>query len=441
MNQIKTTPADENHFHSEFGASCSDMWRTCPGAIQATRKAISEKKIPEKEPESSYAIEGTLAHDWAEKILNGEKNISDLPDNISEAVTEYVNWCRSIIKAGEKISPEEMVVNIESQVNLFYRPEDTGTMDFSVFVPDHWLQVIDYKNGGGEFHEAHEKNQLVVYGLSYIYDLEKLGYEMRDDLRVAIGIVQPNHFKYDGPSVWETTVRELKDIGIDIQSDYERANDDTILDLIPSESACRHCKIKAICTARGQTNYGGLPPACNPFTDFDDETGNIIDIEPAEQKKVIKNLDRSTFTTEQIAFIINNGSEIKKVVDDVIKGEIARISDGGELHHHKLIEGNLGHRRWSDDAAAAKLIRQKLGATESYKPRVVITAPMAIKKLETMELSTRFQNKLDSLIVRPDGSPKLVEINHKGKAIEFTKPIDDFDDETKSNDFADEDFM
>ena len=403
--------------HSVYGPSAATRWRTCPGSVDLIKHGKASGEIP-RNATSVYAEEGTTAHDWANKILTTETPFTEIADqDMRGYVKDYVNAC-IWLRNEAKEHPGFTELN-EFAVPLFYRPEDSGTLDFAV-VSTAGIKFVDLKYGVGYKVDALENDQLMIYGVSLIHMLEGDGWELPDDMPVHLSIYQPRHRGFDGLDTWETTVRELKDYAIDIQSDYDRALiDDT---LKPTYSACKFCDAKVICPARRITAMSGLPPAININDDDFDNTTIVSNV------KAIRKDPRS-LTTEQRAAIIEHGSLLKKLVDDVIEDETNRLEAGGEIRSHKLIACGLGNRKWSDETDAEKLLKPKLGVDETFVPRKLISAPQALEKLKPhmAEMSTRFKNRLEQLIVRPEGKPKLVSIDNDKPALAFTTAEDDFD--------------
>ena len=425
---------EEKISHSIYGASCAKTWRNCPGSIQAICLAKDLGDIPQ-EQETEYTREGTEAHEWAEKCLLGKADLSEVPDEMREHIAGYHKYCMATWQEMKKSGFVE--IHVEAKVPLWYRPKDKGVCDLALLGKDK-IFVLDYKHGIGHHVKAEENDQLCIYGASFVYHLEsKNGAPFPDDFDVVLGIYQPRHYLFDGPDLWTTTVRDLKDIALDIEADYKLALDPDVDALIPSHEACMFCDLKKVCTARAKTNFGGLPSDINPFEEFEDETEDVDFVQKAKALKAFKSSE-GTLTPEQIAFICNHGKEIKKLVDDVTTGEKARLMSGGDAFGVKLIKGQDKPRQWVDEEAAEKLIKGRLGANEAYHPRKFITAPQALSKLKGEELSTRFKNKLDALIHRPPGEPKMVHIDAKGEPYTPPKPVDDLDvEETEEENFDD----
>lgn len=437
MNEQNTTPADEAHPHSIFGASGAKRWRLCPGSVNAIQKAKAAGEVPKRD-ESPYASEGTEAHDWACKVLTGDCQIEEVPDTFRIHLEGYINHCTEL--ADIATSRQGTVFN-EATVPLFYRPEDVGTLDFGA-MHDGRIDFVDLKYGVGVKVEAEDNDQLAIYFLSLIKQLEGEGTTFSDDLPVGLAIYQPRHHSFNGePDMWETTLRELKDIGIDIEGDYQRALKGDVTQLNPSDDACQFCDIKGICGARAKQ-------FCDPLVDFADETN------PSLQEVVSNN---ELLTPEQIAFIVKNGKAIKKVVDDVEKQERSRIEQGGEVRHLKIVESSgQGPKKWVDPKAAETFLKGQLSADERYQPRKLITAPQAFGKLKSKkeELSTIGKAKLglltpeeakkcktECLYHREPKKPQLVPVEDEREAIVFKSPEDEFETEPCSGDVELDDLM
>lgn len=429
----QTTPADANHPHSIFGASGAKRWRICPGSVNLIQKAKAAGQIPERE-ESEFAAEGTEAHDWADKVLTGKVPIQEVPEDFRNHLEGYINHCAAI--ADNALGCHGKVYN-EATVPLFYRPKDKGTLDFAAIVPPETItefphgkiDFVDLKYGAGVPVSAKENDQLIIYLLSLVGFLEiDEMQEFHDETPVSLAIYQPRHHSFDGePDVWETTLRDLKDYGIDIEADYHRARkaEGVETELNPVDEACQFCDVKGICAARARRFL-------DPMVDFEDESA------PA-----MKPGGSDTLTPEQIAFFITNGKAIKKVIDDVEKHERARLEEGGTPNGVKLVEGKLGPKKWVDEKAAETFLKGQLSVDERYQPRKLITAPQAFGKLKTRkdELSTIAKAKLglldeeaakksktECLFHRAMGNPQLAPIDDERPALAFKATGDEFEE-------------
>ena len=165
--------------HSYFGASSSERWITCPGSVTLCAKA------PKTGGSSSFANEGTAAHELAEKSLLSRRmpinfygetilveDTAFVVDNeMVEAVTMYVNEVLKV--ASKKHNPGiRDSYHIETKFNLRWfsgRDDMFGTCD--ACVPDtanRTIHVFDLKYGAGKPVYAENNTQLMYYALGIL---------------------------------------------------------------------------------------------------------------------------------------------------------------------------------------------------------------------------------------------------------------------------------
>lgn len=413
MNKITTTPADADHPHSIYGASAAGRWRNCPGSVGLIARMQKAGTIPKKET-SSFASEGTEAHDWSDKVLTGEIGIGEVPEAFRLHLAGYIAHCQDL--ESDAVARGGRAYH-EATVPLYYRPEDTGTLDFAVVVPPTKadpgsIEFTDLKYGIGVKVSATDNSQLAIYLISLVKMLEnEEGIEFDESTIVRLGIYQPRHHSFDGEAdVWETTLADLLDFGADIEADYKTARDAKPRDLSKfkaSQTACMFCEAKGLCKVRAKGYMDVL-------VDFDDET-----------KPVLKMSDSETLTTQQVQFIIKNAAGIRKVLDDTEASERQRISNGGDLRGLKLVEGKRGNRVWTDEHRAQIFLSSLLTTGDCYQPRKLLTASQAMKQLGDKMTPEAEQR----LISRPDGKAAIVSIEDERQAIRFNDIKDEFDNE------------
>lgn len=432
----------EKEVHSIYGASGAKRWRGCPGSVTVIETAKALGDIPE-DSSTKFSKEGDEAHDFAERILKGELSLEDVPcEEMRMHVGGYVYHCTKEFEKALEVDAEGAQEMVEGFLPLYYRSQDKGKVDHATWCSK-FISFSDLKYGVGEYVEAEENDQQAIYAISMIADIESQGgVAFEDDLPVFLSIYQPRHRNFNGTArTWETTVRNLKDMAIDIEADYEKAKTGKGA-VIPSDRACNSgfCDARGVCSAYLASPFKRVPEAIDPFAEFDEVT-------PEERTENVKAFAKAVksnggfeeypvelLTPEQVAFICENGSRIKTAVDKIIDNEKARIKQGGELRSCKLVEGSSGQRQYIDDeseAEATKMLSTKFGKAWAMQPQKPLSVPQAIAKLGQEELSTRFENKFKSLWHQPKNQPKLVSIDAKGEALVFTATEDDFEDETE----------
>tara|TARA_R110000796_G_scaffold17656_1_gene54178 strand:+ start:6794 stop:8131 length:1338 start_codon:yes stop_codon:yes gene_type:complete len=415
-------------YHSPYGGSSAKQFRLCPGSIGATLDAVAQGKLPaEAEAEDEeWTKQGTRAHDFAKQVLLEEIPIEDVDEELREPVEWYVDHCLETVA-------EDSQSYVETNVPLFYRIEEDGTVDWaSVHLSADLITITDLKFGMGEWVEALENDQLATYALGLVSQIEfELGEELPDHTTMRLQIYQPRHYRFDGEATtWETDLRDLKDFGIDLEAGYQKAKhqeeNPEEREFNPSQQACQFCKIKGICRARALTTLGALPDNINPIEPLSLTLGKSQKPTLEKEMKLIQG-QKATLTDAEIGAIVATASELKKTVDAICNQQWAFLKSGGESATTKLIEGGLKNRAWTDAAAAETFLKGQLPTAEVYGTRKIISPPAAAKKIDIEGLSKRGQNRWGVLVHRAPGAPKLVPFDAPGEAINQGSVEDEFE--------------
>lgn len=134
--------------HSYFGASSSERWITCPGSVTLCAKA------PKTGGSSSFANEGTAAHELAEKSLlsrrmpinfYGETILVEgtafvVDNEMVEAVTMYVN---EVLKVASKSTTPVFVIPITSRPSSISGGSLVGTICSGRAMPAFLTRLIE----------------------------------------------------------------------------------------------------------------------------------------------------------------------------------------------------------------------------------------------------------------------------------------------------------
>lgn len=201
--------------HSKLGASGSHRWFHCPGSVKLIEAMGAAPK-----KSSSYADDGTLAHDIAARCLkSGEDAVAYLgeADFVTEAefkeedavaVQVYLDHIRGKIDElglrGNKLGSRVLV---EERFHLpDVHPDFYGTTDCTL-IGDKQAVVADYKHGAGIMVSAENNTQLMQYAVGALYGTEAW---QDDNFPVEINICQPRVYGSEPVRSWWTTVGELK---------------------------------------------------------------------------------------------------------------------------------------------------------------------------------------------------------------------------------------
>jgi len=241
--------------HSKLGASSYYRWKACPGSVKLSEGIEST--------ESSYAREGTLAHDVASGALDNfffQKGKPAVPPNMASdfmpSIIVYVDAVKRVASYANAKADSGHIL-IENRFNLEKIHKGMfGTADAVIYWPDEKkLTVIDYKHGAGIPVEAINNLQLLYYGLGAMVSN---GFRCNT---LEVKIIQPRCPHKDGPErTWSIGILEILDFMQQLGEDA-RATEVENAPLNPgghcrfcpaAPSKCPKLKEKALVEARKQ---------------------------------------------------------------------------------------------------------------------------------------------------------------------------------------------
>ena len=361
--------------HSIYSASGAHRWMNCPPSAQL------EQQFPNET--STYAEEGTAAHDLAEhKLKKALKMRSKKPtspyhsDEMDEMTDLYEEYCLQLIEKSKETCSDLQIL-IEQKLDFSdYVPEGYGTGDL-VVVGNGTLHVVDLKYGRGVVVSAEKNPQMMLYALGalslfdMLYDIEK----------VSMAIVQP---RVDNFSTYEISVEEL----------YEWAEEELKPKALLASTGggefcagdhCRFCRAKNQCRARAVKN---------------------LEILKYEFQ------DPALLTDEEIAEIIGLADELAKWAGDIYTYATAlAINEGREWDGFKLVEGRT-RRKYTDEAAVAE-VAKGAGYTDIFKQSLI-----TITEMEKLMGKKKFNDILGKLVEKPKGKLTLVPETDNRQAVD-----------------------
>lgn len=236
-------------------------WAKCPASV---RLSVDMPNVS-----SSYAQEGTNAHDLAEKILTNVKtDLSGYDDEMVDAVMTYVDYIRSFTPTWMKV---EERFHLES-----LHPDLYGTSDCILyFSEEKLLSVIDYKHGKGLAVEAENNHQLMYYALGALMKTKAAC------SHVEMVIVQPRCFHPVGPiRSWKVSVSDLIDFSADLV-DYAKKTEDPQAPTFAGDH-CRFCPAAPLCPTLHETAIVSAQEEFSPAFSYNPEKlGDILGKIPA----------------------------------------------------------------------------------------------------------------------------------------------------------------
>jgi len=378
--------------------SDAHRWMRCkasPGYI-----ATNQDRIPVQS--TRYSDEGGLAHEYAKALLTNEPWTGEaIEPEMHDHVVGYVNFVRAM---HQKVPGRRLIV--ESKFPLFYLPNGTGIVDAAICDPTS-LHIVDLKYGEGVSVEAVGNEQLAIYFANVAkganLDVSKL-------VNVSMTIYQPRARDNRYVRRWEPTAVELDTLLYQIS---ETAQEIQMLPLdqmfCPEDSTCQFCPAKSFCEARAGELLSELPEVVEDVT--------VVDAATVEASLP----DPKSLSLEQAAKVFLVKRSLISWLEDVEDYLLAIHATGQKIPGTKVVLGKGGHRAWTDEDAAFKVLKRFVDRTKLLETKLVSPAK-AEKLLKSAEspITARSQNKLDALITKPGGSPTLVSESDPRDAIDMS---------------------
>lgn len=260
-------------------------WAKCPGSVRLSDGVIT--------PETSYAAEGTLAHDYASTALElifGFKKISKLAKpsvEMSEAVRVYSDAIEKDVSENP-VKDHAKHILIEHKFDLeTIHPGLFGTGDCVIYHQSiRLMRVYDFKYGAGIVVDAYDNQQLKYYALG---SLLSTGLPCED---VEIVIIQPRA-PGDNIKRWRFKSVELLEFAADLKL-AAVATEQKDAPIIAGEH-CRFCPGAVKCTKPHEL---ALEVAGADFKEVDNydvkKLGEALSIIP-KLKAWIKNVEEYAF--------------------------------------------------------------------------------------------------------------------------------------------------
>ena len=389
--------------HAKLSPSAAKQWLNCTPSVQ----------LSERYPDtgSDASAEGTTAHALSEQLIrfylhatgpytdpiaytNMQNEIKAEIATIRQDkhyLADPVNMDRHCEDFKDFVIQQYHTALAETKASLIYQevkvdlrqyvPEGFGTMDVGI-VSEPVLRIIDLKYGKGVFVDVEDNDQMKIYAVGFIVFFADI-YNIET---VEMTIFQP---RMDNISTWTISVKDLMEWAENYLKPRAKLAFEGKGEYVAG-SHCRFCKAKAACRAK-----------------YDYEMG------------ITEHMDKDVLNDNEIADIISRAKGLKEwltaVEENALKGMLC-----GELNlpGYKVVEGRA-NRVYSDEAAVAKaLIENGISAEKVFHPAKL----RGITELEKLIGKTAFANYLKDLVIKPAGSPTLVEEKDKREKFSRSDP-------------------
>lgn len=360
--------------HAILGASHSNRWMHCPGCI-----ALTDKAPPQQH--SSFAAEGTAAHELAELCLKEDFSAShyignttfegwDVTTEMAENVQVYLDL---ITHLREENPAFEIEIEHKFKLDWLY-PNMWGSNDACLSEDFGRLVVLDYKHGKGVSVEVENNSQLLYYALG--------AYHEGDFSEIEIIIVQPRCPHKDGP------IRSQILTPDELEAFAEKLKKAAIATKAPdaplcSGEWCKFCPAAGICPALEKKVQG----LC--VTDFKESPL------PTPQQ----------LTAVQIKDVLANAKLIENWIGEVRTYALHTLQTGGEVEGFKLVQ-KKSNRQWRDKEEVKKVLKK-------FKKQIFVDPKPALLSPVQMEtaLGASQKDTIAQLCYKPDTGSTIASVD------------------------------
>lgn len=385
--------AELNHkgrAHAFLGASKAKLWLNCPGSATANSQYERE--------ESSYAAEGTAAHEVAQTVLESclhrgfdvdgcEERVNSL-NSKPEVTLEMLECAQGYCEYIQELMSSGGTVLVEQRLDYStWVPDGFGTADCIVIAPD-VITVIDYKYGKGAAVSAEDNPQMKLYALGVIQSFNCV----YDFSTVRMAIYQP---RMNNVSEYTLTVADLLDWAKNVVAPVAAKAYKGSEEYHAGPWCQKFCQHAGRCRA--------LTAYCSDFVRTHGGLTAVPHLAPKEYLEIFR---------------------AKPLIETWLKKTLAAATDsilaGNPVEGLKVVEGRSS-RKWADPEAVEQFMQAEEYDQDAYMEPAKLMSPAALEKSLGKK---KVAELLGDRIVKSPGNPTLVLASDKRKAYD---PGADFD--------------
>ena len=380
----------EEKSHALLSASSSHRWLKCTPCVRL------EEKFPEKT--SSYAEEGTLAHEIAEFKVRSyfleampkatyTRRLNKLKkeEHFDKEMLVHTDTYLEFIKGEAMQTNSKPFIAVEQTVDYSkYAPEGFGTAD-CILISGDTLQVIDFKYGKGVPVSAEENPQMKLYALGAL-ELFGVFYDIK---KIKLSIVKP---RIDNISNYELTKQNLVDWGENVVKPQAEKAFMGVGEYVQGEH-CRFCRAKGACEFRATENM-----------------------------KVVEEIKNTTgvLSHEQTGEMLTKTEGVEQWIKDLKEHALNELLNGEQIPGWKAVEGR-SNRKIADVDKAFEILEENGYEEALLYERKPLTLTALEKTLGKKEVALA----IGDYIEKPKGAPTLAKETDKREPFK-TSAADEF---------------
>ena len=353
---------------------------------------------------STYANEGTAAHELAQDCLNRNVEAYDLigtkylvEDEVFEVTPDMARFIQEGYIRPLKALADGFALRIEQKLNLapVTGENSTGTAD-AVILKDRAITIADLKYGMGIKVDAEHNEQLMTYALAAI---AQYGHITGPIDHVDLMIFQP---RLKHVSEWRISRFDLEAWGVRLAITIDKINHG-IYELNPGAAQCKYCARASSCEALNASVFEAAQ------VDFDDQTAVATD----------------SLDDEVLAKKLSMVDAIRTWCDAVEAESRRRLMAGRTLPGFKVVQGRKGTRKWVDEEAVETLMKKMRFRGKNMYEMKLISPTTAEKYAKYRRIGPVQWKRLCELLTQSEGKPSIVPESDPRPAL-VTDPAADF---------------